>query len=206
MIVGVTGVCISPSGLRRIKGSGKDEAAAALASRGFVAVALADPIKRFLIEVYGFTEDQLWGPSDLREGKCDLGVSARDALQLFGTGAGRKLHPSTWVDYTRRVLVRLAESGYTYDRLRGVVTDIPFSDPCDVVVPDIRFANEAEAVRSAGGVLVRIVRNVDTEFAEEKHVSEQEVLELPDCYFDHCIYNSGTLADLHRKVIGTLIG
>lgn len=48
-------------------GSGKDTVADYLCKEyGFVKMALADPIKRFGHTVFGFTEEQLWGPSASR--------------------------------------------------------------------------------------------------------------------------------------------
>lgn len=45
-------------------GSGKDSVASFLVeNHGAVALAMADPMKRLAHEVFGFTEDQLWGPS-----------------------------------------------------------------------------------------------------------------------------------------------
>lgn len=56
-IVGVTGKA----------GSGKDTAAAHLVEQyGFQQIAFADPLKRYAHKVFGFTKDQLWGPSHLR--------------------------------------------------------------------------------------------------------------------------------------------
>jgi len=50
-----------------VAGSGKDEGARVLVkAHDFVSVALADPLKRFLMDVYHFSEKQLWGPSVLR--------------------------------------------------------------------------------------------------------------------------------------------
>jgi len=47
--------------------SGKDTIADHLIqNQGFIRVALADPIKRFCRDVFGFTEKQLWGPSKYR--------------------------------------------------------------------------------------------------------------------------------------------
>lgn len=57
MIIGISGKA----------GSGKDTLADTLVDdHGFVKVALADPMKRFCMEVFDFTEEQLWGPSEKR--------------------------------------------------------------------------------------------------------------------------------------------
>jgi hypothetical protein len=48
-------------------GSGKTTTAGFLVkNHGFVEVALADPLKRICQDVYGFSDQQLWGPSDFR--------------------------------------------------------------------------------------------------------------------------------------------
>jgi hypothetical protein len=48
-------------------GSGKDTVANFIAKySGSVCIAQADPMKRFAKTVFGFTEDQLWGPSESR--------------------------------------------------------------------------------------------------------------------------------------------
>jgi len=53
-------------------GSGKDTVADRLVTdHGFVKVGLADPLKRFGKEVFGFTEEQLWGPSEMRNALDD---------------------------------------------------------------------------------------------------------------------------------------
>jgi hypothetical protein len=46
--------------------SGKDTIADCFVENGYAKIALADPMKRFAHLVFGFTEYQLWGPSELR--------------------------------------------------------------------------------------------------------------------------------------------
>ncbi len=54
-------------------GSGKDTVAACIkkVSQTSVCLAQADPMKRFAASVFGFTEDQLWGPSASRNAVDD---------------------------------------------------------------------------------------------------------------------------------------
>ena len=47
-------------------GAGKDTLAALLCEAGGQVISHADPLKRFARSVLGFTEDQLWGPSEAR--------------------------------------------------------------------------------------------------------------------------------------------
>ncbi len=67
-------------------GSGKDTAADRLVDEfGLVKVALADPIKRYGLRVFRFTEHQLWGPSEARNAsdtrfkQCDSPYEGDDA-------------------------------------------------------------------------------------------------------------------------------
>ncbi len=54
-------------GLTGLAGSGKSEVARVLSERaGFTRVAFADPIKRLAMQLFGFSEEQLWGPSEAR--------------------------------------------------------------------------------------------------------------------------------------------
>jgi hypothetical protein len=53
-------------------GSGKDTVAEFINKHSTgVSIAQADPMKRFAADVFGFTEHQLWGPSDARNGADD---------------------------------------------------------------------------------------------------------------------------------------
>ena len=63
-----------------------------------------------------------------------------------------------------------------------------------VVIPDVRFLNEYEFVKSLGGVMIRIERAVDY---SDTHVSENE---LDHTTFDHVIVNDGTERDLVDKI------
>jgi hypothetical protein len=54
-------------GMSGLANSGKDTAANFMVERhGHAKVALADPIKRFARDLYAFTDQQLWGPSQFR--------------------------------------------------------------------------------------------------------------------------------------------
>lgn len=63
------------------------------------------------------------------------------------------------------------------------------------VITDVRFPNEAKAIRDAGGMLVRVFRT--SVGPVNGHVSETA---LDDVYEDWTIYNNSTLAALLSKV------
>lgn len=67
MIIGVSGLTEDEQGNRGSAGAGKDLVADYLVKKhGFVKVALADEIKRIAMRLWDFSEEQLWGPSELR--------------------------------------------------------------------------------------------------------------------------------------------
>ena len=63
-----------------------------------------------------------------------------------------------------------------------------------LVFTDVRFQNEADFVRSIGGIVVRIVR---PGIIAQNHESELKQSEVPA---DIEIVNDGSVADLHNKI------
>jgi hypothetical protein len=62
-------------------GSGKDTVASFLVkNHGAVAIAQADPMKRLVMELFGFSEEQLWGPSAKRN---EPDEAARERAEEF---------------------------------------------------------------------------------------------------------------------------
>ncbi|MDA5341584.1 hypothetical protein [Stenotrophomonas maltophilia] len=66
--------------------------------------------------------------------------------------------------------------------------------PAGGLVPDVRFADEARAIRRRGGVVIRVSR--------PGHASEQA---LPDHLVDIEVDNDGTPADLVRRTLDQLL-
>lgn len=242
-IIGVTGLCIDPTGAHRIAGAGKDCVANRLLEKhGFVLLSFADPMKRFLQDVYEFTDEQLWGESEkrtepdtryprpphhqlaayLQQGLPTQYLTPRLALTSLGNDWGRECYDATWVDYLRRVAVKLQAGGYTYSQQKGLQTCIYTEDDAwirpktKIVVADCRYFNEALAVRAAGGVLVRVKRYVkapfDPSLMDNSHTSEVQLPQWEDSQFDYVIENTGTLQHLklltdsmHDAVTGRML-
>jgi len=196
MIVGICGNA----------GSGKDTAADILIARhGFVRVAFADVMKRFCHEVFDFTVDQMWGPSESRNRPDDRykrsngePLTPRHALQQLGTNWGRECFPDVWINYAIRVADRLALGGCHYEPTYGIVSN-PGAACTDVVISDCRFMNEVEAIKRASGQVVRISRH-PPDHIEDSHISETELQTIPQHYFSWFVDNSGTLETLERNV------
>ena len=69
----------------------------------------------------------------------------------------------------------------------------------DVVISDVRFPNEIDFVRSAGGIIVRVKRGEDPSIEEraKMHISETA---WNDTVPDVTIENEGTIDDLREKL------
>src|ERR1019366_2465488 len=92
------------------------------------------------------------------------------ALQRLGTEWGRDSYPGTWTEYALRVARSLLkryvinEAIWRYDAQRGLYKNGVGYDPgypatpAGVVISDVRFLNEVDAIRAAGGLVWKIER------------------------------------------------
>lgn len=167
ILVGVTGY----------KRSGKDSIAHFLERDwGFQRYALADPIKVIAMDVFDLTAAQVEGINYDREQVLpDWDFSVRHALQRIGTELGRELHEDTWVRYLMRRLEH--------------------DQPDRAVISDVRFLNEAVALKEAGAHIWRVHRpGIE---CSDSHASEQFIDKIPA---DTEIFNSSTLGTLEALV------
>ena len=97
----------------------------------------------------------------------------RRLLQVFGTEVGRSMFGENfWVDLT---LNNIKEK--------------------HAVISDVRFKNEADAIKKAGGQVWRINRHGVGPVTD--HSSE---IDLDDYNFDHIIDNDYSVMDLHNVI------
>lgn len=166
--------------------SGKTFAATVLAHQGFQPVSFAEPLKRMACEFlthFGYRQDDaiklVW--VDKHRLIPEIGITSRQLLQRLGTEFGRQqIADDIWI---RCWEARIKP----HDR---VVTD------------DVRFLNEAEAVKAAGGQMWKITRasvqrNTD-------HPSEGALDDWDG--FDVVIDNDGSLEEYRRKIDAALWG
>lgn len=162
-------------GLCGAAGAGKGSVANVLAAKYFFSeIAFADPLYAMVSALTGMTVEQLHD-REIKEKPIQwLGKSPRQLLQSLGTEWGRGMvKDDLWVGIAMRTALASA---------RAVITDV-------------RFDNEAIAVKNAGGVVWKVVRDSHACLAEDtaRHTSEAGVSrELVDL----TIQNSGTLDDL----------
>ncbi|WP_043309539.1 deoxynucleotide monophosphate kinase [Pseudomonas sp. ML96] len=160
---------------------GKDTVARYLAAHlTLISYAFADPLKQALASMFHLTASQLDG-AEKEQPLPWLGKSPRELMQRLGTEWGRnQVHPQLWLLLAELNLQLLAEHDQA---MKGVV------------IRDVRFDNEAEWVRSKGGVILHITRPDADEVAH--HSSESGVRR---CASDFALVNDGTLNDLYDEL------
>ena len=163
-----------------LAGVGKDTLAAHIAATyGHRILSFAAPLKRIVQQVYHFSDAQLFGPSSLRnepdlryqrpDGSC---LSPREALERFGTEAGRACFDRTWLDMALRDAAECTAVGGRW------------------VFTDTRFRNEMEACRERGAAIVRLTRS---DKHTGTHESEREQAAIPSEFFDLVLSTDGAI-------------
>lgn len=168
-------------------GAGKDTAAWRLVTHwGFARFAFADPVREAALTVMRAADvDHAYlTERHLKEQPMPhLGFSARRLLQVLGTECGRSLDHDIWVRIMR---LRL-----------GLHTAHPVHDR--IVITDVRYPNEARAVREWGAHLVGVSRSTTGGVAP--HSSETHYADLM-AGADTLLVNDGSVHHLHDLVDG----
>lgn len=163
--------------------SGKDTVAHYLeAEYGFVPMAFADPLKEAAAAMFGVPIAWFHDRNRKEQVIEQWEMSPRHMAQRLGTEAVRHTFgPDFWIKRW------LAE----YREMRA-------SD--HVVVTDVRFNNEAQAIRDLGGTVLHISRpgEITLDAAASAHASEAGVTFFSGT--DKEIYNGGTIEDLYTKI------
>ena len=165
-------------------GSGKDTAASYLTTLfNYRKVAFADALRRATAAITGWHVDVLNSPTFKNTLDARFGCTPRQFMQRLGTEVGRNMDPDLWLK-----------------AWAATVHDTP--EERGIVVTDVRFHNEAQAIRDAGGLLIRIKRPV-ADAAPVEHESEAHV---DDLGAPLTVNNTGSHEDLWAKLESLLIG
>jgi hypothetical protein len=171
-------------------GCGKSTVAQHLERHGFRVVPFAQPLKRIvatLLTEAGYSGIDAWKfvtdaaakarPLELIPGN----PTPRRLLQITGTEWGRGLvHEDLWVELWRRQVERHLGIGY------------------HVVADDLRFPDEAAAVRELGGLVLYLERpGVAVDLQVVSHASEGA---LPRTAADWVMSNDSTIQELIAQV------
>jgi hypothetical protein len=165
-------------GITGRKGSGKNAACENVP--GWATMSFAGPLKRVCATVFGLTTEEMSNPQK-KEAIMNRWPyeTPRAILQKVGTDMFRNLYPDVWVQNLKdRVMASAGE---------------------DVVITDVRFENEARAIRELGGYIVRVERpglpKVDS------HSSE---LEMDLISVDATVINDGSVRLLQARFIAAV--
>lgn len=149
-------------------------------THGFTATRFAEPIKRMLSVGLGLSEEQLDGDQKHAPIPEFGGLTPRHLMQTLGTEWGRRMvHSDVWISAWRKNAGSLPEL---------------------VVVDDLRFPNEAMAIREMGGVIWRVVR---PGVPVLDHASERAIREIS---VDGTIQNTSTISALFQTVDAAVAG
>ena len=192
-------------GLVGKKRAGKDTFAARLiAEHGFVKVSFSAPVKEAALAVDPIISAWAVGLGAIHterlsdvvkeygwEGAKEV-PEVRRVLQCLGTDAIRTLDPDFWV---RAGMARAKDLRIETTEIRNFLGDlIRTVGGQPVVITDVRFRNEAAAIKAAGGILVRVERPGSDD--GDTHASEVELDTYP---VDRLVYNGGTVPQLHNQ-------
>lgn len=105
----------------------------------------ADPLKQLCQDILGLTHDQCYGTDDQKNELVDCywdnkQLSAREVMQIVGTDMFRKLQHNVWANTTIKQIQDEA---------------LPLA-----VIADCRFPNEVDVVKNAGGLVIKLQRNL----------------------------------------------
>lgn len=173
-------------GLTGRKGAGKDSAALCLLERGYRRVGFADPVRNALLAVDPWVIFDTGRSQRLSDFVRQMGWDAakrhpevRRLLQRVGTEAGRSIHGfDCWIRHAEKTA---QEFGY-------------------VVFTDVRFSNEAEMIRSHGGLIVEIVRPGLPD--DDTHCSEAGI---DRSLINETVLNTTTLCSLHKQLLESVM-
>lgn len=156
--------------------AGKDTLAGHFASLGYEKLAFASGVKQVTALLAGEPERLFHDDSEKELYSPSLGMTRRRAMQNVGNGLREAVGPNVWI---RPLMARWETCGR-----------IP------TVVSDVRYPNEAEAIRAAGGIVIRIDRPNAPGLVGDasSHVSEAP---LPANLIDLVVVNDGSCGDLY---------
>jgi hypothetical protein len=153
----------------------------------------ADPLKEMCINLFNLNPKHVYGNNDDKNSLTNLSwkdipasnktegsPTVREFLEHFGTKIIRNIYHNAWSEYTIKKIVKEQSS--------------------IAVIPDVRFPNEIDAIKSHGGIVIRLTRNIYDSPSESESALDQSKYDWSN--FDHIIDNSqSSLDDLSNSLV-----
>lgn len=149
----------------------------------------ADPLKKDIcMNILGLTYEQCYGDDNNKNELTnivwnDVRLTAREVMQFVGTDIFRKMKTDVW-------------AGATINKIQQERPEL-------AIIADCRFPNEVEAVKNAGGLVIKLNRNpFNSDHTSEKALDNDV---YPAANFDLVIYNDIlTIPEQNRVVVDFL--
>lgn len=158
----------------------------------------ADQLKNICINVFGMSHQQVYGTNEQKDTETNIewknvpnskrkkgNITAREFMQHFGTNIVRKMKDDAWV--------------------QSCMKNILAEDSEVSLIPDVRFPNEVKAIKEAGGIVIRLTRDVYNSNHDSEKALNKETFDWDN--FDIVIDNANSsLSDLceiiesHKKI------
>lgn len=148
--------------------------------------AFADPIKDISKIMFDLSEKQL--NEDKEKIDEQWGVSPRTFLQKFGTEICRNnletYIPNIILD-GETIWIKLFRIFYEKNKDK------------DIVITDVRFLDELNAIKSFGGKIVKVNRD---NLEKDNHISDKDIDSYDNELIDYFVYNNYTFEDLFSQI------
>ena len=140
--------------------------------------AFAFPIKKMAIEIFGFSEEQMYN-QDLKEIKDEFwGISPREFMINVGTKLFRNnFNPETWIKCAERYISKNNNKNF--------------------IISDIRFNNELDFVRRLNGIVIKIKR--ENNDLSNHILNDESEAGISDKLVDYILENNSTKKELFSK-------
>lgn len=153
----------------------------------FVEFSFANCLKRACQELFLFTNEQVFGTQEQKEAPDSrwFGCSPRKMLQFVGTDLLR--------ENLNKIMPGLGKDIFIHHFKLWYLKELKNNPDLNVVISDVRFQNEIDAIQQLGGKVVKIIRpNI---VADDQHSSEIELQTITN--YDYLIENNSTIEDLY---------
>ena len=136
----------------------------------------ADPLKTICMDILGLTYDQCYGNDNNKNeivncvwpDKPYKYMTAREVMQYVGTDIFRKIQKNVWSE--------------------AIIRKIQKENKNIALIADCRFPNEVEAVKKAGGLVLKLKRNLYNSTHESEKALDEDRYDSSN--FDLVIDNS----------------
>ncbi len=158
---------------------------------GYKRLAFADSLKDGCREIFGFSDEQLYG------NKKEIideywGVTPRTVLQYVGTDLFREQLGNIIPKIGKNIWLKVVE--------KKILDELKLNPNARFVVTDVRFPNECQMIKDLGGIVIRVKRDCVNNVADF-HISELEIEKL-DVNIE--LQNNGSKDELFELAINAL--